>query len=540
MKGKKIYYRFPYNLLKALENQNSSTGQDPEKNSSKEGLLASINDGISNSNQKLSVAFLDILKKVLTDTHVTMSDDEYNKWHSFIMDFVEKQEIEYLEDGEESLRFRIGEDILCFTNEINKTSMSIVIERETPGDNGVAGNLISRLDSIIKDMDMIAYKYVSDNGTVQAFLNEKTGFSSEMKGYLGVDVGSVSTNVVFVDENQHVIETVYTYTRGRVLDALKNGLKEMMTKLPANAVVMGVGVTGSSGELAKSILNADIYKTEIYSHAAATIHQIPDVRTILEIGGQDSKVIYINNGIPEKSKMNEWCGAGTGAMLDAQANRLGLTIQEFSELAVKAKKSIDFRTRCGVFMDSCMIDAQAKGYPIEVIIRGLCNACAHNFISTLGINRKTIEEPIAFQGGVSANKGVRRELEDYISEARDKKVNLVVPLHHDVMGAFGMALIVGKLHKKTGKQTSFRGLDEVEKIMPEVTECARKECPKNLGKDRRCDIVRLRIGGNTIAAIGACDEYTVEILSDKDAATRKETSAADSREYTGSSARMME
>jgi predicted CoA-substrate-specific enzyme activase len=300
---------------------------------------------------------------------------------------------------------------------------------------------------------------------------------------------------------------VYTYTRGRVLDAIKNGLKEMMAKLPANAQILGVGVTGSSGELAKSILNADIYKTEIYSHAAATINQIPDVKTILEIGGQDSKVIYVNNGIPEKSKMNEWCGAGTGAMLDAQANRLGLSIQEFSEMAVKARKSIDFRTRCGVFMDSCMIDAQAKGYPIEVIIRGLCNACAHNFISTLGINRKSIEQPIAFQGGVSANKGVRKELEDYISEAKGEKVHLIVPLHHDVMGAIGMALIVGKMHQKTGRTTSFRGLDEIEKITPEIKECDLTECPKNLGTDRRCDIVKLRIGAATIAAVGACEDY---------------------------------
>lgn len=540
MKGRKIHYRFPYNLSKALGNENDGKNINLEQDPMKKRLLSAIEEGLSSTKQKLSMAFLALLKKIVTDTHFMLSNEEYGKWANFIRDFIETQEIEYLEDSGESIRFRMGEDILRFTNEISKTSMSIMIERETPGDNGAAGSLISRLDSLIKDMDIAAYKYVSDNGTVHAFLNEKSGFSNEMRGFLGVDVGSVSTNVAFVDENQHVIETVYTYTRGRVLDAIKNGLKEMMTKLPANAAVMGVGVTGSSGELAKSILNADIYKTEIYSHAAATINQIPDVKTILEIGGQDSKVIYVNNGIPEKSKMNEWCGAGTGAMLDAQANRLGMTIQEFSQLAVKAKKSIDFRTRCGVFMDSCMIDAQAKGYPIEVIIRGLCNACAHNFISTLGINRKTIEEPIAFQGGVSANSGVRRELEDYISEARDNKVKLIVPLHHDVMGAIGMALIVGKLHKKTGKPTSFRGLDEIEKITPEVMECAMKDCPKNLGKDRRCDIVRLSIGSNTIAAIGACDEYAAEIVSDRGAPGRQEASVSDSRGQTDSAARMME
>ena len=123
-------------------------------------------------------------------------------------------------------------------------------------------------------------------------------------GFIGIDVGSVSTNVIFLDDSENVIETVYTYTRGRVLDAIKTSFSEIQERLPNNTEILGVGVTGSSGELAKLILNADLYRTEIYSHAAATIHQIPDVKTIMEIGGRDSKVIYVNNGIPEKSKMN--------------------------------------------------------------------------------------------------------------------------------------------------------------------------------------------------------------------------------------------
>jgi predicted CoA-substrate-specific enzyme activase len=531
MKGSKIHYRFPYNLSKALEKETNCTDCVSGSRESDAGKMETITGHLSLSRQRLSKAFLNLLQKIAKDTHLSLSKDEYSKWFSFIKDFVEVQDIEYFEESGDSLRFRIGKDICRLSNQMNKTNMSILIEREDPQVDGAAQNLINGLDGIIKEMDLVAYKYISDNGKVRAFKNANKGFSNQMKGFLGVDVGSVSTNVAFVDENQHVIETVYTYTRGRVLDAIKTGLKEMMAKLPANAEIMGVGVTGSSGELAKSILNADIYKTEIYSHAAATIHQIPDVKTILEIGGQDSKVIYVNNGIPEKSKMNEWCGAGTGAMLDSQAHRLGLTIQEFSELAVKAKKSIDFRTRCGVFMDSCMIDAQAKGYPIEVIIRGLCNACAHNFISTLGINRKSIEEPIAFQGGVSANMGVKKELEDYISEAKGEKVKLIVPLHHDVMGAIGMAMIVGKLYQKTGKPTSFRGLDEIERIIPEVKECAMHDCPKSLGIDRRCDIVKLKIAGATIAAIGACDEYVKEFQSDAGTRERRSEMNIDNKEY---------
>jgi predicted CoA-substrate-specific enzyme activase len=510
MKPSIIRYRFPYNLTEALENeknnQDKHAGSDPEKNG--DSLNHGINENHPQSGQHLSKSALSLYKNdIIKKSYFKLGNDDYSKWVGFVLDSIEGLDVKFIEVTAEHLMFDADGETIRLKVDFGRTNLVITLERENPQNGGIIDAQIKKIDKLINEKGMAAYKYVSDNGRTLAYINEKTGFSGDMKGYIGVDVGSVSTNVVFVDDNQRVIETVYTYTRGRVLDAIKTGLKELMNKLPSNANVMGVGVTGSSGELAKSILNADVYKTEIYSHAAATIHQIPNVKTILEIGGQDSKVIYVNNGIPEKSKMNEWCGAGTGAMLDAQANRLGISIKEFSDLAVKAKKSIDFRTRCGVFMDSCMIDAQAKGYPIEVIIRGLCNACAHNFISTLGINRKSIEQPIAFQGGVSANKGVKKELEDYISEARGEKVNLIVPLYHDVMGAIGMALIVGKLHKKTGKPTSFRGIDEIERITSEVNECGMADCPKNLAMERRCDLVRLQIGGNTIAAIGACEEF---------------------------------
>jgi hypothetical protein len=209
--------------------------------------------------------------------------------------------------------------------------------------------------------------------------------------------------------------------------------------------------------------------------------------------------------------MNEWCGAGTGAMLDAQANRLGIPIEKVGDCALAAVKSIDFRTRCGVFMDSCMIDAQAKGYPIETIIAGLCKACAKNFINTLGISRKTLGSPIVFQGGVSANKGVKRELEKYIAEARGgEEPELIVPLYHDVMGAIGMSLIVSRLHKKRNIVTSFRGFEDVYRITSSVIQCEYHECPKRLPKENYCDLVKLQIDNKTIAAIGACDDYHEE------------------------------
>ncbi len=367
------------------------------------------------------------------------------------------------------------------------------------------------VDGIVLPVEAGVYKYVAKDGLVKGFSQNDGKFIPSLRGFIGVDVGSVSTNVVFLDCNNNVIELVYAYTRGRVLDALKIAFDEMQKKLPQDTVVLGVGVTGSSGELAKSILNADIYRTEIYSHAAATILQLPQVKTILEIGGQDSKVIFVNNGIPEKSKMNEWCGAGTGAMLDAQASRMGIGIEELGEYALRAKKSIDFRTRCGVFMASCMIDAQAHGYPIEVIISGLCKACAYNYINTLGINRKQLEHPIVFQGGVASNEGVKKELAEYIADAQGKPCELRIPIYHHVMGAIGMGIIAFKNYQKNNIKTAFRGFEGICRINSDIAVCDHRDCEKNKNPESMCDLVKLRIGDKTIATLGACDKYPEEL-----------------------------
>ena len=228
----------------------------------------------------------------------------------------------------ETINVLTNDDNASVTLSYNETDLTLSITIKDLQLDKHIKTMATTLDEMMSSFDFLVYKYCHENEKTRAFSNAEKTWNHKMHGFIGVDVGSVSTNVIFLDQYDNVIETVYTYTRGRVLDAIKTSFMKLQQMLPVNAVIMGVGTTGSSGEMAKTILNADTYRTEIYSHAAATIHQIPDVQTILEIGGQDSKVIYVNNGIPEKSKMNEWCGAGTGAMLDAQANRLGIPIED--------------------------------------------------------------------------------------------------------------------------------------------------------------------------------------------------------------------
>lgn len=527
MKSIKVRYRIPLGIHDILKRKQLKSSRSihviPSDIGKQEGrepshiiFLKKLNEVSPTFHQQMTKTIVECLKLIINNTSVDLKEDELVKFISLLND-LDTFNINHLEVGDNFIRCKIDEESGQIKIDFNERDIFIDVHRENPLAASIVAATLEKLDRIFLDMEhnRIVYKYITENGATKVFSNKSGQWKHAMNVFLGFDIGSVSTNVAVIDEHQHVMETVYTYTRGRVLDAIKTSLREIQTQLPSNINILGVGVTGSSGELAKKILGADVYKTEIYSHAAATIHQIPEVRTILEIGGQDSKVIYVNNKIPEKSKMNEWCGAGTGAMLDAQAYRLGIPIQEFGDYALKATKSIDFRTRCGVFMDSCMIDAQAKGYPIEVIVSGLCKACAHNFVGTLGINRKTLEYPIAFQGGVAANKGVKKELEDYISKGKGEKCELIVPICHDVMGAIGMSLIVQKLFAKRQQSTNFRGFEDVLNITSEIAECNFENCPKNKKEDETiCDIVLLKINKETIASIGACPEYEEELLNE--------------------------
>ena len=506
-----ITYRIPFGFNDILTKRKIKS-----MNNEKVNLLQQFNSITAEFPQIITPEMNKLFRLMFVNAPIQPSENDTKTIIRFFKDALDTFPVSFHCLSPETINVLTNDDNASVTLSYNETDLTLSVTIKDLQLDKHIKTMATKLDEMMSSFDFLVYKYCHEGEKTRAFSNTGKAWNHKMQGFIGVDVGSVSTNVVFLDQYDNIIETVYTYTRGRVLDAIKTSFMKLQQMLPVNAVIIGVGTTGSSGEMAKSILNADTYRTEIYSHAAATIHQIPDVQTILEIGGQDSKVIYVNNGIPEKSKMNEWCGAGTGAMLDAQANRLGIPIEKVGDCALTAVKSIDFRTRCGVFMDSCMIDAQAKGYPIETIIAGLCKACAKNFVNTLGISRKTLGSPIVFQGGVSANKGVKRELEKYIAEARDgEEPELIVPLYHDVMGAIGMSLIVSRLHKKRNIVTSFRGFEDVYRITSSVIQCEYHECPKRLPKENYCDLVKLQIDNKTIAAIGACDDYHEEtVLAD--------------------------
>lgn len=270
--------------------------------------------------------------------------------------------------------------------------------------------------------------------------------------YLGIDVGSVSTNLVAMDETGKVIQKLYIRTGGRPIDAIAKGL--CMLSEDVEGTVTGVGATGSGRQLASVLVGADIIKNEITTHAAASCHMVPGVNTILEIGGQDSKIIFLRDSVVCDFAMNTVCAAGTGSFLDRQASRLEIPIEEFGSYALRSKFPVHIAGRCAVFAESDMISKQQAGHSNEDIIAGLCDALVRNYLNNLA-KGKQIDAPVMFQGGVAANVGIVAAFE----KALEKKV--IIPQYYDVMGAYGAALLAKEHIELKQCQTRFIGFRHI-------------------------------------------------------------------------------
>ncbi|MBF8981917.1 2-hydroxyglutaryl-CoA dehydratase [Lutibacter sp. B2] len=320
------------------------------------------------------------------------------------------------------------------------------------------------------------------------------------KCYLGVDVGSVSTNVVVMDSDENIVDTLYIRTQGKPIQAVKDGLKEIESRLDKDVEILGLGTTGSGRQLASVMLGADVVKNEITAHGIAALKCVPDVNTIIEIGGQDSKIILLRNGIIHDFAMNTVCAAGTGSFLDRQAERLNIPIQEFGSLALKSKAPVRIAGRCAVFAESDMIHKQQLGHNEEDIINGLCEALVRNYLNNLG-KGKDIRAPIIFQGGVSANEGIKRAFEKILEQ------EIIVPKYADVMGAIGACLLAKDEVSKTGK-TNFLGLDvAASDFSVKSFEC--ENCPN------MCEVVEFYRDDELVARWGdKCGRWSdVKVLS---------------------------
>ena len=258
------------------------------------------------------------------------------------------------------------------------------------------------------------------------------------KAYLGVDIGSISTKGVIIDENNNIIASCYLYTEGNPINATKKVSKELKKQLNINEYkIVGVGTTGSARKLIGTMLGANTVKNEITAHAIGTTSIYKEVKTIFEIGGQDSKIIILDNGIVTDYAMNTLCAAGTGSFLSSQSKRLGIPIEEFGNIALTSTNPTKIAARCTVFAESDLVHKSQIGHKKEDIIAGLCYAIVNNYLNNVGKGKK-IKEPIVFQGGVSKNIGVVKAFEKVTGQ------EIYVDKNSHLMGALGVAILSKK------------------------------------------------------------------------------------------------
>lgn len=305
-----------------------------------------------------------------------------------------------------------------------------------------------------------------------------------IKCALGVDIGSISTKGVIIDENNNIVRSSYIETKGNPLNAVKELMTILKDGFDSNKYkIVHVGTTGSARKLIGTILGAKTIKNEITAHAVGTISKYPNVRTILEIGGQDSKIILIENKIVTDYAMNTLCAAGTGSFLSSQAKRLGVDVKDFGSIALTSNNPTKIAARCTVFAESDLVHKAGVGYKKEDIIAGLCYSVANNYLNNVGKGKKILP-PIIFQGGVSKNAGVKKAFQDILGE------EIIVDENGHLMGALGIAL----LSQKEKEEIEFN-FDILETKFETVgTEC--NKCPNH------CEIICIKKNNKLLDAWG--------------------------------------
>lgn len=271
--------------------------------------------------------------------------------------------------------------------------------------------------------------------------------------YLGIDVGSVSTNLALLDDRGCLLHGIYLRTSGRPIEVVQEGLQEIDGLFRGRIVVRGVGTTGSGRELIGELVGADTVNDEITAHktGAVFVHEklvkpkaaehfeecggSGGVHTIFEIGGQDSKFISIDHGVVVDFAMNEACAAGTGSFLEEQAERMGIQIKdEFAERAMASAAPARLGERCTVFMERDVTAWMQRGTSIADLAAGLAYSVALNYLNRVVRGRK-IGDVIYFQGGSAYNDAVAAAFSQILGK------RIIVPPHNGIIGAIGMALI---------------------------------------------------------------------------------------------------
>jgi predicted CoA-substrate-specific enzyme activase len=332
----------------------------------------------------------------------------------------------------------------------------------------------------------------------------QSDYNRKTDAYLGLDVGSISTNVVVMDNNCRILSKAYLKTAGKPLEAVKKGLSIVAEHIEGKVNILGCASTGSGRYLTGDFIGADTVINEITAQAAGAAIVNPKVDTIFEIGGQDSKYISLKNGVVVDFEMNHACAAGTGSFLEEQAQRLNIDIDgEFADLAFRSRAPFKLGERCTVFMETDLLAYQQQGAKIEDLIAGLSYSIVTNYLNRV-VGRKKIGKNICFQGGTAFNKAVLAAFEKVTEKS------IIVPDHHEVTGALGAASVAKEFIKNNpSRQSKFRGFAKMSSVSYQVNSFPCEHCPNH------CEIKQVKLPGSEPLYYGSrCDRYNIKKTTD--------------------------
>ncbi len=273
--------------------------------------------------------------------------------------------------------------------------------------------------------------------------------------YVGIDAGSTTTKVVLIDKEDNILYEYYGSNKGNPIEVVKKELKHIYNICGEKIRIMGSAVTGYGEELIKKAFSIDFGIVETVAHYIAASHFNPKVDFILDIGGQDIKCFKIKDGIVANIMLNEACSSGCGSFIESFANQMGYDVETFSKLGLFAKHGADLGSRCTVFMNSSVKQAQKEGATVEDLSAGLSVSVVKNALYKV-IRAKSLDElgkNIIVQGGTMYNDAILRAFE------KELGMNVIRPSISGLMGAYGCALYAKRKNLKESKIISKEDLE---------------------------------------------------------------------------------
>ena len=306
------------------------------------------------------------------------------------------------------------------------------------------------------------------------------------RAYLGIDVGSVSVKCVLVDDQRKIIDSVYLKNRG-----IMESVIDCLAELEKDIEIAACGITGSGRNFTNVLVGGDVVKTEVLAHSVAALAYYPKVRTIFEIGGEDCKLMIVEEAILTNFSMNNICAGGTGAMIEAIANRMGIDIEDVGELAFQSKNQLELPGKCGIFCQSAVVSNLNMGANKNDILMGVCRALIRNYLTICKGNK--LEPPYIFQGATAQNKALVRALEEELGYP------VIVPEQCAFMGAIGIAMMA---MEEAPEKTRFKGFDSILRASYELHNFQCVDCPN------RCAVVQIYQDKELAGCIGSrCSKW---------------------------------